>query len=513
MALSLALNKKYIIIKSLNKLLNYMSIKNFLFIALVAMFFALPTNAQVDPDFNPGMIISDAELLNHNGMNLSQIQSFLEKHGSYLANYKTLNAHGTLKSAAEIIYEAATSNYDCRDANLSDNPTEAEKQMLCKRITTVNPRFLLVLLQKEASLVEDRNPSQGRLDWATGYGCPDNWTCNPYYKGFGKQVNSASLQFLAYMNSPQRYNFRAGGTYTFNNPFGTISQEKMTVTIENQATAALYNYTPHVFNGNYNVYRLYQRYFPQRTARYPNGSLLQAKNEPGVWLIQEGQKRPFLSQVALTSRYDLNKILIVDPIELEAYDKGNPISLPNYSIVKSPEGSLYLIVGDQKRMFANNEVFRSFGFNPAEIIEVSSQDLSYYKEGEQLTASSMYPTGALLQDPRSGGVYFVENGYKSPISDRIFLETIYRNRQILKVSAEEIDRYPAKAPVKFPDGELLKSNSANTVYLIANGYKRPFLSGDDFENMGYQWSNIIDVSPQILHPYPTGLPMNYEVMI
>lgn len=479
---------------------------------LFSLLIILPARAQtIDPNFNPNLIISDAELLNYNSLNLSQIQNFLEKNNSYLANYKTTNAHGTIKSAAEIIYDASVNNYDCDDVILSDNPTESEKQLKCKKITTVSPKFLLVLLQKEASLIEDNAPSQGRLDWATGYGCPDNWTCNPYYKGFGKQVNSASLQFLAYMQSPQNYNYKAGQTYIFNNPYGTISQEKMTVVPANKATAALYNYTPHVFNGNYNVYKLYQRYFPQRSSHYPDGSLLQAKNEVGVWLIQNGEKRPFLSKSALVSRYDINKIITVDPIELEAYDKGNPISLANYAIVRQPDGNIYLIVNDEKRKFSQANLIKQFGYNPAEIIDSSFQDLSYYKDGEILTIDSIYPTGALLQDPRNGGVFYVKDGKKAPIIDRIFLSTMFKDKQIIKATAQEIDKYEKISPIMFGDGELLKSSSVSTVYLIANGQKKPFLKGEDFEALGYKWSNIITVSPQLLYNYPIGSPVNAEI--
>jgi hypothetical protein len=488
-----------------------MKVKLFIFILISALIPITASQAQVvDPNFNPNLIISDAELLDYDSLSLIQIQNFLEKYNSYLANYKTLNAHGNIKSAAEIIYEAATQNYDCDNITLSDNPTESEKQLKCRRITTVSPKFLLVLLQKEASLVEDPSPSQGRLDWATGYGCPDNWTCNPYYKGFGKQVNSASLQFLAYMQSPQKYNYKVGETYTFNNPYGTISQEKMLVTPSNQATAALYNYTPHVFNGNYNVFKLYQRYFPTRLAHYPNGSLLQAQGEVGVWLIQDGLKRPFLSKSALVSRYSLNKIISVDPIELDAYDKGAPISLPNYSLVRSPDTSIYLIVDDEKRKFNSPELIKKFGFNPEEIIEASAQDLSYYHTGLPLSEESVYPTGALLQDPRNGGVFYVKNGKKAPIIDKVFLSTMFKDKKIIKASAEEIDRYEKIAPIMFGDGELLKSSSSNAVYLIAESYKRPFLSGDDFEKLGYKWENIISVSPQLLYEYPLGLPVNYE---
>ncbi len=465
----------------------------------------------IDPKFNPNLIISDTELLDHDSLNVSQIQSFLKSKNSYLANYSTNNAHGTVKTAAEIIYDAANNNYDCSNANLSDSPTEAEKKLKCRSITTVSPKFLIVLLQKEASLIEESNPAQARLDWATGYGCPDNWTCNPYYKGFGKQVNSASLQFLAYMQEPQRYGYKAGQTYTFTNPYGTISNETMTVTPVNQATASLYNYTPHVFNGNYNVYKLYERYFPQRPARYADGSLLQAQGEAGVWLIQNGYKRPFLSKSALVSRYNLNKIIIVDSSELESYEKGDPISLPNYSIVRAPDKSLYLIIGDQKRKFESQDVFKKFGFNPEEIIEASAQDLSYYQDGALLSAKSVYPTGALIRDPQSGGVYFVQDGTKAPIIDKVLLNAKFKGQAILTTTAAELAQYTKIAPLLFDDGELLKSDSANAVYLITNGKKRPFQSGTDFEKLGYKWGNIITVSPQLLYLYPLGEPLTYNV--
>lgn len=479
---------------------------------IIFLFLFIPTTRaqEIDPQFNPNLIISDEEIMDYDSLSLSQIQSFLQNKNSYLANYRTTNAHGTLKSAAEIIYDAANNNYDCSGVALSDNPTETEKQLKCRKISTINPKFLLVLLQKESSLIEDPSPAQARLDWATGYGCPDNWACNPYYKGFGKQINSASLQFLAYMKEPQNYSYKAGQTYTFNNPYGTISNETMIVTPANQATAALYNYTPHVFNGNYNVYKLYQRYFPTQPARYPNGSLLQAKGEAGVWLIQDGFKRPFLTKSALLSRYSLDKIISVENSDLESYDKGDPISLPNYSIVKAPDASLYLIVGDEKRKFENQAAFKNFGFNPEEIIAASAQDLSYYRNGTVLSANSAYPTGALLRDPQSGGVYYAQDGQKAPIIDKVLLSTKFKGKTIQKASIEELARYTKISPVLFDDGELLKSDSSSAVYLIANGKKRPFLSGNDFERLGYKWSNVITVSPQLLYLYPLGDVMTYE---
>ncbi|MFP4514555.1 MAG: hypothetical protein ACLFNO_00945 [Parcubacteria group bacterium] len=480
-----------------------------LFISLLlSTFIPSLSKAAIDPEFDPNNIISDSLLLDADTMSLEDIQEFLEKQGSYLASYTTEDTYGTKKTAAEIIYNAATNNYNCDGVDLTDTPTENEKALKCRRIKTVNPKFLLVLLQKEQSLIEETNPSQRQLDWATGYGCPDGDSCNPYWEGFGKQVNSAALQFWWYMKYPQSYNYKMGNTYTFNNPYGTIETKTVTATPENKATAALYNYTPHVFNGNYNVYKLLKRYFPP--TRYPDGTLLQAKGEVGVWLIDNGEKRPFLTKSALVSRFDENKIVEVESADLNAYIKGAPIKFSNYSLVKSPKGSIYLLVDNKKRKFASTEAFKKIGYSTDEIQNASWQDINSYEDGAPITITSAYPTGALLQDKITGGVYWVEEGKKHPIIDKSFLNTKYKGKSIIPVEPSELAQYETAAKALFDNGELLKSPLSTAVYLIDDGKKRPFASGEDFVSLGYKWENIISTSPQVLYLYPDGAILNDE---
>lgn len=478
-------------------------------IICLTLLLPLPLFAQVtvDPNFNPEKIISDNDMFDYNSMNLSDIQNFLIGKNSFLANYNTLNAHGTLKSAAEIIYDASHNNFDCNGVTLSDNPTELEKQVKCKKITTVNPKLLLVTLQKEASLVEDPNPSQSHLDWAMGYGCPDGWVCNPYYKGFGKQVNSTALQFLAYMKESQRYPYKAGQTYTINNtldPYCTTANQSMMITPQNQATAALYNYTPHVFNGNYNVYKIWNRYFPTNIKLYPDGSILQAKNDAGIWLIEKGKKRPFLSYAAFASRFKPEQIVSVDISILDNYPPGDSIKFSNYSLVQTPDKTIYLLVDKEKRPFANQATFKKIGFNVTEIETATLEDLSNYQVGKTITATSSYVTGALLQDIKSGGVFYIENGVKAPLTDKALLTTKFQGKKIVKVTAKILAAYQKTDPVLFDDGTLLKTSSFPIIYLISNGQKRPFADETIFSNLGYNTKNVITVSSQFLSLYPIG---------
>ncbi len=485
--------------------MNHRILSFFLFFSL--LFAAVPVSAN-DDAFNPARILEDADMLDTRSMSLAEIQSFLESKNSFLASFQTTNAYGTPnKSAAEIIYDAANNNYDCKDASLSNTPTEEERRSKCRLITTISPKVILATIQKESSLIEATSYNARVDGWALGYGCPDGGSCNPYYKGLGKQINSAALQFLAYMNEPNRYPYRAGQTYTFSNPYGTISQESMVVTVENQATASLYNYTPHVYNGNFNFYRLFKAYFPPGIRNYPNGSLLQVSGQPGVWLIDSGVKRPFTNYAALVSRFDPKKIIVVSPAALTPYTQGEPIRFANYSLVQVGTGGIYLLVDNEKRPIDSLATFRTIGFNQEEIIKASEADLASYNVGRTITAASVYPTGRLVQNPTNGGVYFVESGYKYPIPDKIFLETKFKGRVIKRGTVAELDKYTTGPAVSFGDGELLKSSAVNTVYLISEGRKRPFLSGETFEALGYKFSNVITVSPQFLAGYPVGEPV------
>ena len=458
-----------------------------------------PYNYSQAVTFDPNFIISDEEMLDSTSLDQSEIRQFLKRKNSYLANYSTKDAYGTYRSAAEIIYNAAN-NFDCEDTDINDTASNEQKEKYCKKVT-INPKLLLVLLQKEMSLIEDSSPTQRQLDWALGYGCPDGQTCNNRWRGFGKQINSAALQFFNYLENPHSYTYQAGRSYVVTN----TAHPPSVIQPINGATAALYNYTPHVYWGNFNFFKLWMKYF---TVTYPNGTLLQAKGEPGVWLIQNGKKRAFMSRGALTSRFDINKIVPVNKSVLDKYTTGSPIKFPQYSLIRSPRGTVFLLVDDKRRGFASSEAFRKIGYNPEEIINADWDDINTYIEGPSITATSSYPTGALLQDSSTGGVFWVSEGTKAPLWDPILLKTKYRWKSITPVPPEKLASYKTVEPAIFNDGELLKSSISPGVYVIDNKKRRAITSGDVFEELGYRWNNIITVPTRILELYEEGEPIS-----
>jgi hypothetical protein len=484
--------------------------------------------------YNPNHIMEDNDLLNVNSMSLQDIQSFLQNKGSFLSSYTTANTYGDLKTAAEIIYDATHRNYDCTGATLSDSPTEAERMVKCRQITTISPQFLLVLLQKENSLIQNSAPTQNALDTATGYGCPTGQGCNPYWKGFGKQVNSAALQFLAYMKEPGKYGFKNGGTYIAKDKYSMLktpakaisdgdynsivaSPNFTSITIENQATAAMYNYTPHVYNGNYNAYKLMNDYFPKNNSgnfppviinrSFPNGSILKSADKPEIWLIENGQKRHFANWSAFASRFRPEQIVTATATEINNYASGDEIKFANYSLVKTPDNKMYLLVDKEKRPFGSLAIYKKIGFNPEELESATEADLASYKLGKTITATSTYITGALLKDSKTNEIFYVENGTKAAV-DKVLLETKYAGQKIIPKTTKELKALAVASPILLDDGILVKTSSYPTIYLISDGKKRPFASDLVFQNLGYNAQNVITVSSQFLYNYAAGAIIN-----
>ncbi|PIP75235.1 hypothetical protein COW86_04895, partial [Candidatus Kuenenbacteria bacterium CG22_combo_CG10-13_8_21_14_all_39_9] len=73
----------------------------------------------------------------------------------------------------------------------------------------VNPKVILVMLQKEQSLVEDPNPTPKQIDWAMGYAVCDSCSMNDplllIYKGFATQVDKSMARLRWYSENPTAY--------------------------------------------------------------------------------------------------------------------------------------------------------------------------------------------------------------------------------------------------------------------------------------------------------------------
>lgn len=440
-------------------------------IFLIILFAFAPAILCFAVEFDGGYVISDSDMFDYQSMSLSDIQDFLKKKNGTLDDYIAPDKNNAMKSAAEIVWNASQEY-------------------------KINPKFILVMIQKEQSVVEDDLPKATQYDWAAGYGVCDSCDLNDpallVYKGFGTQIDRlAGSQRWYVEHKNDAWLKQAGKSYVI---------DGQNVLISNQATANLYNYTPHI-KGNYLYWQIWNRWFTQT---YPDSSLLQAQGEPGIWLIQNGQRRPFFSKGAFLSRYDFASVVVVSKNELNKYEIGAPIKFPNYSLLQSPLDEVFLLDNDKLRPFESKEVWKTLGFNPEEFEDISFDEFSKYELGEAITLSSAYPTGALLQDRKTGGVFFVQNGNKYPLITKDILKINYPKYKIIPVTFSELEKYPRIDSVKLKDGVLARTPESPAVYAISNGQKRPILSGEVFDKLGYKWENVKVVEEKSLSNLALG---------
>lgn len=428
--------------------------------------------------FDPEYIISDYELTNHQTMTMNEIQGFLEEKEGALANYSAVDIDGKMKTAAEIIYRASQ-DYK------------------------INPQHLLALLQREKSLITKKSPSNDDYNWATGFSCYDYRNPVSRFRGFARQVDRAAWRFRYYLEHPWQFQFRVGTTgktlVDWNDRW-LVNIHGRYITAKNAATAGLYNYAPHIYD-NWLFWKIWQNWFGTENQKFTDGTLVRIKDEQGVWLIQNSQRRPFYSENVFLLSYKFKDVKVVENSDLADYSVGPAMTFPNYSLVQSSFGEMFMLVDNKKRSISE-KIFRSIGFHPDEIIKVDENDLNTYEIGTPIL--SPYPNGALLQDNETKAVYYVKENIKYPIIDISILNANFPYSNISKVDPQELAEFTMGDQVKFRDGTLIKTFDSPAVYVISQQKRLPIPSAEVFETIGYQWDSIIEVDKSFLNMHDLG---------
>jgi peptidoglycan hydrolase-like protein with peptidoglycan-binding domain len=189
------------------------------------------------PVFSPNFVMSNDTFRSTRVFpSQASVQSYLDSVQSPLRNY-TDNG----QTASYWIFNAARGN-------------SSSKFGISPRI---NPGVIIAYLEKEQSLMSYKDydvygDPENRIRTAMGYGCPDLAQCESTYFGFANQVNWGAYQLE--LNFQQATTNGGGTQYVLNNTITTL--DEYNVFLSNSATVAQYRYTPHVYWGNYNLWKI-----------------------------------------------------------------------------------------------------------------------------------------------------------------------------------------------------------------------------------------------------------------
>ncbi|MGY1715089.1 hypothetical protein ACI78R_11575 [Geodermatophilus sp. SYSU D01106] len=196
-----------------------------------------------DPSqFRPGNIISDQLFFDGNAMSAPAVQTFLNQ-----KNPNCVVGSAGLPCLKDYRQDTWTRPADANcPGTYVGAPGETAATIIAKvgQACGISQRVLLVLLQKEQSLVTGTRLTASQYQKATGYACPDTAPCNEQYFGFFNQVYMSAWRYKWYAARPGYLGRAVGATVNIQwSPNASCGSAR--VLLENQATVGLYNYTPY----------------------------------------------------------------------------------------------------------------------------------------------------------------------------------------------------------------------------------------------------------------------------
>jgi hypothetical protein len=221
------------------------------------VFFALAGPAFAAP---PNLILSDGNLRDYNSMSAADIQAFLDKQTGPLKSLVTPDYEKNITLSPTVNNLSTTP-----DAGEAPKPASLIIWEACQQ-WHISPKVMLVMLEKEQSLLTRTSLGSTTLARAVGAGCPGSLVYpdkadpkyNPVatnrYPGFGNQIWNGARLLDMYGEAS-----KGSGIAPF---YPGISYPTYTVRVypANWATYKLYIYNPSI-SGNTNFWNIYLKNF------------------------------------------------------------------------------------------------------------------------------------------------------------------------------------------------------------------------------------------------------------
>jgi LysM repeat protein len=405
-----------------------------------------PAKAISGSSFDPGLIIGDSVFYDFGATDAASLQAFMDQQvprcKSSLPTNPAPGEFTCLRYYRTDIPAMPASAGRCNAIDAANNQTVAQMLIIIGRACNINPRVLLVTLQKEQGLVTSTNPfwpdSSGnpsttkpqdyRYQIAMGFACPDTGPCTTF--GFFYQVYKAAGQFHWYGNPAGSFTYlKVGSNVNISYQANKPSCGKRTFLLKSQATAALYYYTPYTPNeaalknlygsgdscsayGNRNFWRYYWDWFGSPIG---GGFLLQSATSD-VYLITPDPATGAYVKHRVSDASLATALAPLGPIGRISQDylDSFPTSTDMNRLVKSATNNYFFVDGGRKYVLSSCDQAATYGLNCATAVQLSAYQLNAMPSSG--TLSSLVPE---VVKQASGPTYLISGGQIREILDAV----------------------------------------------------------------------------------------------
>ena len=233
---------------------------------------------------------------------------------------------------------------------------------------------------------------------------------------------------------------------------------------------------------------------------YPNGSLLQEFNTTKVYYVENGKKRPMemTGEEFGKMGYKTSDIIKVFNSDLKLYKSGKIIKYsPDNELIRDNKGNVYLSESGKKRKFTSPKLFEHLNYKWVDIKD--DQFISFYLDGLDV----IYPDETLIKREDNDKIYYIEDKMRREITSSTLMSVLgFDFNSVVSVNNDEFNHFPESRTMKYPNNSLIRSADSPSIYLIENEKKKEFTSAVLFETAGYKWNNVIDIDNNEINQYP-----------
>ncbi|MEA1936615.1 MAG: N-acetylmuramoyl-L-alanine amidase [Patescibacteria group bacterium] len=235
---------------------------------------------------------------------------------------------------------------------------------------------------------------------------------------------------------------------------------------------------------------------------YPDGSLLKEFDELDVYYLENGKKRKMNINSGEFEKMgfewgEINKVFSSD---LDIYDNGKTIKYsPDNTLIKDATGNVYLAQNGKKRKFTSPQLFEHLNYKWKDIKE--NNETGFYLNGSDM----VYRDGTLIANGNSAEMYLIKDKQRREITSEKLLAVLgYQKSKVLSITEDEINHFPVGKKMVYPDDTLISAENSPAIYLVKNGKKKTITSAVLFEELGYEWSDVISISEDEANNHPNN---------
>lgn len=230
----------------------------------------------------------------------------------------------------------------------------------------------------------------------------------------------------------------------------------------------------------------------------PLKSLIRVSNTPAVYEVKNGNSYPVASEKDLYGLgYSFANVQVVSKPTLDLTKKSGLLFSSGRLVREYSSKGVFLVNSSsmEKYAFTSEAQFYNYGFSFNSVAVVPNGGLSAYSSAGAISHF-------ILED--DGNYWLMDRGVKRRITGDLPSSANYNAvGRATPLPAITLSKFPMTTALT----KVFRANNGRGVYLIENGSKRVFASEKALFSRGYNWNNVIVLSPYFVNSLPSGSPI------